>query len=312
MSGVESNASHRALGAAYEAQGVEEHFAKQARGIEQTFTLEHRPSGPGPLVISIPVSGLSAYDASSPCSDNGKTSQGLVPDPKHLDTELNRHVSNTESHRCTYAAAIDLDGSKNIPRVVYSNLVVTDATGRIVPSSMSASPDHNSILIRVSDVGSTYPLMVDPTWSEIQDFPDPANTSDDYFGACVQVSGDNAVVGGFGGVYTFSEGSDGYWSETGELEVDGDPVEEGIACNVAISGTTVVVGDEEVGPDTDEGAAFVFTESDGVWAESAELQASDANAWGDFGECGNPPFAWSHRVRRWHAREETPVRPGLP
>ncbi len=56
--------------------------------------------------------------------------------------------------------------------------------------------------------------------------------------------------------------------------------------SVAVSGDTAVVGvwlDDHVGGNTDEGSAYVFVRSGGVWAQQAKLIASDAAANDRFG-----------------------------
>jgi hypothetical protein len=104
----------------------------------------------------------------------------------------------------------------------------------------------------------------------------------DDFGWSVAVSGSTAVVGApyadsitgvlyTGAAYVFTKvGST--WTEQAELNASDAAVSDGFGSSVAISGTTVVVG--APGHDVD-GAAYVFTESAGVWTQRAELTAPD-------------------------------------
>ena len=57
------------------------------------------------------------------------------------------------------------------------------------------------------------------------------------------------------------------------------------ACSVSISGNTVVVGaaDATVGGNSDQGAAYVFTEPGSGWTQTAKLTASDGAANDCFG-----------------------------
>jgi hypothetical protein len=74
-----------------------------------------------------------------------------------------------------------------------------------------------------------------------------------------------------GAAYVFTKvGST--WTEQAELNASDAAVSDGFGSSVAISGTTVVVG--APGHDVD-GAAYVFTESAGVWTQRAELTAPD-------------------------------------
>ena len=104
----------------------------------------------------------------------------------------------------------------------------------------------------------------------------------DDFGWSVAVSGSTAVVGApyansitgllyTGAAYVYTKVG-GTWTEQAELNASDAAVSDGFGSSVAISGTTVVVG----APNHDAaGAAYVFTESAGVWTQQAELASSD-------------------------------------
>jgi len=116
----------------------------------------------------------------------------------------------------------------------------------------------------------------------------------DFFGIAVALSGDTAVVGtnnhasdtgAQGAAYIFTV-SDGDWVLEQELSApDGGPG-EGFGWSVALSGDTAVVGApfHPVGGAASEGAAYVFTRSDGVWTQQQELTASDGAAGDQFGK----------------------------
>ena len=95
-------------------------------GIEQTFHVTHKAHGAGPLTIDIPISGATAV---------------------------------------TSGSGIDLrDGAGQVV-ATYTGLKVTDAAGKIVPASMGATAAGSNIKITVRDGAATYPLNIDPTWS---------------------------------------------------------------------------------------------------------------------------------------------------
>ena len=104
----------------------------------------------------------------------------------------------------------------------------------------------------------------------------------DFFGISVALSGTTALVGtdGPGVAYVFTE-SAGVWSQQAELSVPGVVENDWFGTAVALSGTTALVG--AYGEDGGAGAAYAFTESDGVWSEQAELTASDAEPGDEFG-----------------------------
>lgn len=108
------------------------------------------------------------------------------------------------------------------------------------------------------------------------------------FGYAVAVSGNTAVVGApftaapnsSGGVaYVFTE-SNGTWSESQEI-YSSDTAASDFGGSVAFDGTTVVIG--AYGTNGDQGAAYVFIKSNGIWTQVKRLTASDAAAYDEFG-----------------------------
>ena len=119
----------------------------------------------------------------------------------------------------------------------------------------------------------------------------------DQFGHSVSVDGNVAVIGAYqhdtngndnaGAAYVFTKVS-GAWSGPVKLIASDGAAKDEFGISVAIDVDTVVVGahqptyqennkDVDVGP----GAAYVFTEVDGVWSQAAKLTASDGvvNDW---------------------------------
>ena len=122
----------------------------------------------------------------------------------------------------------------------------------------------------------------------------------DNFGDSVSISGNTVVVGSTGistydgktspaAAYVFSEPGSGWadMTQTAELTASGG----GYSCfgsSVSISGDTVVVGAQyaTIGGNSEQGAAYVFTEPASGWAnmtQTAELTASDGTANANFG-----------------------------
>ena len=124
----------------------------------------------------------------------------------------------------------------------------------------------------------------------------------DEFGYSVAVDGDTVVVGAYqhditddqnitsgdaGAAYVFTE-VDGVWSQAAKLTASVPATGDKFGYSVAVDGDTVVVGayqhditDDQGITSGDAGAAYVFTEVDGVWSEPVKLTAS-VPATGDY------------------------------
>ena len=105
------------------------------------------------------------------------------------------------------------------------------------------------------------------------------------FGSAVAVSGTSIAVGdpgydnGIGCVYIFEQTTHG-WVHTDTLFAAGGQ-QEGVGQSVAISGNTLVTGDEY---HDGTGAAYVFTKAGGNWYQTAELQPADIANGDSFGQ----------------------------
>src|SRR6266545_1132510 len=122
-------------------------------------------------------------------------------------------------------------------------------------------------------------------WSQQQKLlASDARCCGEAFGESVAISGETVVVGSGGGgvggsAYVFARSS-GVWSQQQKLRASDAAVADSFGASVAISGETVVVG--AVGDDgaagRDQGSAYVFARSGGVWTQQQKLEASDAAA----------------------------------
>src|SRR6266498_3008445 len=104
------------------------------------------------------------------------------------------------------------------------------------------------------------------------------------FGISLAISGETVVVGApgddsRGSAYVFARNG-GVWSQQQKLLASDAAVGDAFGASVAISGETVVVG--AIGDDgaagRDQGSAYVFARSGGVWTQQQKLEASDAAA----------------------------------
>ena len=124
--------------------------------------------------------------------------------------------------------------------------------------------------------------------------------ADDWFGSSVSINGDTVMVGApqagvgtsasEGAVYAFTEPGSGWANvtQTAKLTAPDGNFGAGFGQSLSMSSNTMVVGASgiTVGSNSDQGAAYVFTESASGWASTtltAKLTASDGAASGWFG-----------------------------
>jgi uncharacterized repeat protein (TIGR03803 family) len=272
----------------YQRGSLTEWYVNGSAGLEQGFTLAHRPGTRRegePLVIAFGVTG------------------GLLP-------------------------AQDADGGSVLFRsskgtvLRYTGLRALDARGRMLPSRLEVRGAEIRLIVEERD--AQYPLVVDPTWMQQQELTSPSGGQ--YFGYSVSVSGDTAVIAENGNAYVFVL-SAGVWSLykplaregcyplQGSVSVSGGTAVLGCPGNygnfayvftlrgglsnpsagltawdgeasaqfgysVSVSGDTVVIGDPS---NNGQGAAYVFTLSGGVWTHGGKLIAGDGAQGDGFG-----------------------------
>jgi len=115
-------------------------------------------------------------------------------------------------------------------------------------------------------------------------------TANSYFGSAAALNGSAALIGADGdnsfqgAAYLFTN-SNGSWSEGQKLTAsDGLPGDE-FGYRVVLADNTLLVGafTATVGGVVSQGAAYVFTQSNGTWSESQKLIASDGALFDNFG-----------------------------
>jgi hypothetical protein len=117
---------------------------------------------------------------------------------------------------------------------------------------------------------------------------------DDGFGNSVALDGDTAVVGASlddvgavadqGSAYVFNR-VNGVWTQAQRLNAAGGAATDLFGTSVAISGDTVVIGapQDDVGAAANQGSAYVFLRTAGVWAQQTQLVAADGAGADTFG-----------------------------
>lgn len=142
-----------------------------------------------------------------------------------------------------------------------------------------------------ADQGAAYVFNeVNGTWMQTQKLTASDGATNDRFGTSVAISGTTIIVGTpyasseQGAAYVFTD-SGGSWSETQRLSADDGASGDQFGTAVALSDTTALVGADRasVGSNYLEGAAYVFDESGGSWAQAAKLVPDDNQPEAEFG-----------------------------
>ena len=242
----------------YNRPGLQEWYVNGADGVEQGFTLERRPGRAGkaePLIIALGVS--------------GELQPRLSPEGDAVLLE---------------------SGYGTVLR--YGGLKAWDARGRQLATRLQVGTGE--IRLVVQDGGAEYPLVVDPAWTQQAELVASDGNPSDWFGTSVALSGTTAVVGApyhrvgknaqQGAAYVFVQNG-GTWSQQAELTASDGVFLDWFGSSVALSGTTAVVGapHHSVGPNLQQGAAYVFVQNGSTWTQQAELSASDATGGDRFG-----------------------------
>jgi len=121
------------------------------------------------------------------------------------------------------------------------------------------------------------------SWSQQAELTSSDGQPGDFFGNAVEVNASTVVVGadchalakggcGPGAAYVFVQGGS-TWSQQAELTAPDGAAGDDFGSSVAINGTTAVVGARS--HNSQQGAAYVFVQTDGTWTPEAELTASD-------------------------------------
>ncbi|MBS1788625.1 MAG: hypothetical protein JST85_12930 [Acidobacteria bacterium] len=145
------------------------------------------------------------------------------------------------------------------------------------------------------DQGSAYVFTRNGTvWTQQQKLTAQDGTSNDFFGLSVAVSGETVAVTAFGddiggnenqgSAYVFTR-SNTTWTQQQKLMANDGATGQFFGRSVALSGDTVVVGDNinQIGANFDQGSAYVFFRNGTVWTQQQKLTADDGEEGDQFG-----------------------------
>ena len=119
-------------------------------------------------------------------------------------------------------------------------------------------------------------------WSQVGKVVADAGNPGDGFGYSLAATTTHMVVGaggsdgGQGAAFVFADDG-GAWTQQGRLVADDGATGEDFGYAVAILDTTLIVGADRaaVNGNTQQGAAYVFAQDGGAWAQTQKLTASD-------------------------------------
>ena len=171
-------------------------------------------------------------------------------------------------------------------------------------NAVSISNDGNTAIVgayledtTASAAGSAYIFTRSGTnWSQQAKIQASDAEANDNFGYAVSISndGNTAIVGAYresttasnaGSVYIFTR-SNTTWSQQAKIQASDAEATDyfGVSVSISNDGNTAIVGAyTEDTTYSDAGSAYIFTRSGTTWSQQAKIQASDAEASGQFG-----------------------------
>jgi hypothetical protein len=162
---------------------------------------------------------------------------------------------------------------------LFGHAVGISGTTAVVGAYGNPYPTNRGAVYVYTKTGSAWPETAKLIASDA--------TDSDGFGTSVAISGSDLIVGAVrsafvpGKAYFFSR-SLGTWTQDGEVTALDNTSGDYFGNSVSISGTTAAVGAPLHGLDV--GTAYVFTKADTGWGQTAELRATNAAAYDDYGD----------------------------
>ncbi len=146
-----------------------------------------------------------------------------------------------------------------------------------------------------ADQGSAYVFgRSGATWIQLSQLTASGGAAADRFGTSVAIDGDSIIVGANyddvaananqGSAFVFLR-TGGIWTQQGQLAAADGVANDQFGVSVALSGDTAIVGAyfDDVGSNANQGSAYAFIRSGGVWTQQSRLVASGGAADDQFG-----------------------------
>jgi hypothetical protein len=205
---------------------------------------------------------------------NGNTSQGaayVFTNSNNIWSESQKLTADDGGLFDNFGAAVALDGTT----------LVVAANG----ATVGGNPAQGAVYVFTASNG---------IWMQTQKLTANDGAAYDNFGLSVALQGSTILVGSphatvgtnqvQGAVYVFTQ-SNGAWTQTQKLTASGGAANDSFGQSVAISDSTALVGayNATVNGHSGQGAAYIFTNSNGNWDQTQKLTASDGAANANFG-----------------------------
>ena len=205
---------------------------------------------------------------------NGNTTQGaayVFSKSSNTWTESQKLTANDGGLFDNFGAAVALDGET----------IVVAANG----ATVGGNPAQGAVYVFTLSNGS---------WTQTQKLTANDGAAYDNFGLSVALQGSMILIGSpraavgnsaaQGAVYVFTQ-SNGTWTQTQKLVASDGAANDSFGESVAISNSIALVGayNATVNNHPGQGAAYVFTNSNGSWGETQKLTASDGTTNANFG-----------------------------
>jgi hypothetical protein len=298
----------------YRRPGLSEWYANGPLGLEQGFTLRHRPAGHGALTFTVGLAGSLAARAAQHgqiVSFGPLAYRGLVVTdargrklPAHLQLAHNRILISIADRAAHYPVRVD-------PFVQTAELIASDrASGDNLGASVAVSGDTIVAGTPFHTVGGnayqgavyvfTEPAGGWSTATQTAELTASDGAFNDNLGWSVAVSSDTIVAGAIqnnsgyqnqGAVYVYTEPGGGWANatETAKLTASDGATGDNLGWSVGVNGPTITVGapSHAVGSNATQGAVYVYAKPAGGWidaTQTAELTASDGAAADQLGQ----------------------------
>ncbi len=288
---------------------VTEWYLNKPTGVEQGFTIARAPAGSGDrLEVALDIGGGFTARPDGRDAKLIQASTGTEIDYDHLVvTDARGHTlpSRMEVERHRIVLSVDTRGAA-FPVVIdptftqQQKLLAADRQSSAqLGFSVAVSGDTAVVgAFGNGDGGTTGNgaayvfIRAAGVWTQQQKLLATDKASFDAFGSSVAVSGDTVVVGAAseddsgttdnGAAYVFTRAGS-VWTQQQKLLAADKANFDRFGVSVAVSGDTAVIGASSEGDSgtTDNGAAYVFIRTGGVWAQQQKLLAAD-KATGDF------------------------------
>ena len=237
----------------YGGHDVKQWFVNGPLGLEQGFNLERRPSGTGPLTVTVAIS-------------------------RGVRVQLDGH-----------GGALLAPAGGGL--LHYTDVSAVDATGRALRAGLILRRGRLSLI--VDDRGARYPLRIDPLVEQTKLFGSGATgNADQGYSVALSQHGTTALVGGpmnntgAGAAWVFVL-ANGSWSRQAMLVGTGAVVptkgfgsEQGTSVALSGDGDTALIGAPRDDDSAGDGAVWVFTRTGTSWSQLQELKRAGSGGFG--------------------------------